>query len=65
MDTNAIPTRLAVRLAHSDRQALATITRALAMQHRPAPSVSDAVKTALSLAAEIMTAREASSAAAE
>ena len=52
--THAIPARAAIRLSAADLETVETITKALQHPHRPAPGITEILRTALaSLAASL------------
>ena len=51
MITTKVPDRLAVRLGEPERAAVATIARAITHPHRAAPTVSEAIRAAVLMAA--------------
>ena len=51
MTTDTVPDRVAVRLTERERAAVATIAAAISHPHRSAPTVSDAIRAALTTAA--------------
>lgn len=55
MNANAVPTHVNVRLTDPDRAAVAMVARALAAPHRTPPTLSEAIRAALRVAAGVMT----------
>ena len=51
MTTDTVPDRIAVRLTERERAAVATIAAAISHPHRSAPTVSAAIRAALTTAA--------------
>lgn len=53
MNAEAVPLHINVRLTDADRQAVATLARALATPHRIPPTISEAIRAALRIAVGI------------
>ena len=54
MNANAVPMHVSVRLSEPDRAAVAIVARALATPHRTPPTLSEAIRAALRVAADVM-----------
>ncbi len=59
MELTTVPTRINARLDANDRRAIATIAGAITTPHRRSANMTDAVKAALSIAAEVLETRNA------
>ncbi len=54
MNAEAVPLHINVRLTDADREAVATLARALQTPHRTLPTISEAIRAALRIAAGII-----------
>ena len=54
MNAEAVPLHVNVRLTDADREAVATLARSLQTPHRTPPTISEAIRAALRIAAGMM-----------